>query len=108
VDEVAEAYKNEVVFAGTQSQLATRDLKAASLKKLQNELLKKTQDLNDLKKELGARAAESAEVQAWQMEIEVLREVVRETSRSLEFNDIEANAPPRIRQVQPAVPSPDN
>jgi hypothetical protein len=75
---------------------------------LRNELLKKTKDLIDLKKELGAKAAESAEVQAWQTEIEVLTEVVRETSRSLEFSDIEANAPPRIRKVQPAVPSPDN
>jgi hypothetical protein len=108
VDEVAKAYEEEVVFADAQTQLATRDLKAATLTKLRNELLKKTKDLIDLKKELGAKAAESAEVQAWQTEIEVLTEVVRETSRSLEFSDIEANAPPRIRKVQPAVPSPDN
>jgi hypothetical protein len=108
VDEVAKAYEDEVVFADAQTQLATRDLKAASLTKLRNELLKKTKDLINLKKELGATAAESAEVQAWQTEIEVLTEVVREISRSLEFSDIEATGPPRIRKVQPAVPSPDN
>jgi hypothetical protein len=108
VDAVAKAYEDEVVFADSQTRRATRDLKAGSLTKLQNELLDKTQDLIALKHRLGAKGAQSAQIQVGQKEIEVLTEVVQETRRSLEFNDIEANAPPRIRKVQPAVPSLDN
>jgi hypothetical protein len=108
VDEVAKAYEDEVVFADAQTQLTTRDLKAACLKKLQEELANTMQLLHDLKKEVGAGASDNVEIKLRQLELDTLTEMVQETSRSLERDDIEANAPPRIRKVQPAVPSLDN
>jgi hypothetical protein len=108
VDSVAKAYEDEVIFADAQTRLATRDLKAQLLRKLKEELLDKMQTLYDIKKEIGTRAAESVDVHARQMEVEVLTNLTREVSRSLELDDIEANAPSRIKQVQNAVISPDN
>jgi hypothetical protein len=108
VDEVAKAYENEVVFEEAQIRLNTRDLKAASLAKLRANLAKKMQLLQDMKEEAGAAADGDVEIKLRQLEIDTLLEVARETSRSLEWSDIEASAPPRIRKVQPAVPSPDN
>jgi hypothetical protein len=83
-------------------------LKAQSLKKIQDELYKKMQRLLDMKKEAGAAGAESVDIQALQIEIDTLSKIVREMSLSLEWDDIDANAPPRIRKLQPAMSSPDN
>jgi hypothetical protein len=108
VDEVAKAYEEEVVFADAQTRLTTRDLKANSLKKMQQELAKKMQVLDDLRKEAGTSAGENVDIKLRELEVETLTELVRETSRSLEWNDIESNAPARIKKVQPAVIGPDN
>jgi hypothetical protein len=108
VDAIAKAYEDEVLYADAQTRLSTRDLKAHSLKKIQDELFEKMQRLQEMKKEAGAAASDSVDIQSRQLEIDILSEIVRETSRSLEWDDIEANAPRRIRQLQPAVPAPDN
>jgi hypothetical protein len=108
VDEVAKAYEDEVLFVDTQTRLRTRDLKAQSLKRLKDELVEKLQLLEDLKEDAGASAAGSVDIQARQLELDTISEVVRGLSSSLEWDDIEANAPPRIRKVQTAVPGPDN
>jgi hypothetical protein len=108
VDEVATAYENEVVFADAQTRLNTRDLKAASFKKLEEELAEKMQLIVDMKTELGSEAGDSVEIKLRQLEIDTLLEIVREIRRSLEWNDIEASAPPRIKKIQPAVPSWDD
>jgi hypothetical protein len=108
LDEVTKAYEDEVLYADTQMRLRTRDLNAQSLKRLKEELVEKMQLLEDLKEDAGAAAADSVDIQVRQLELDTLSEVVRQLSRSLEWYDIEANAPPRIKKVQPAVPGPDN
>jgi hypothetical protein len=105
VDEVTRAYEDEVIFADTQTRLNTRDLTAQSLKRLKEELIEKMQVLNDIKKEIGTAATDSPEIHARQMEVDVLSELAREISRRLELCDFEANAPSRIRKLQPAVAS---
>ena len=108
VDEVAKAYVEEVVFADAQSRLNSRDLKAMCLKKLREELTEKMQKLQDLKEDAGAKAGDSVEIKTLELDLVTLTEIVQETSRRLEREDIEASAPPRIRKVQPAVIGPDN
>jgi hypothetical protein len=108
VDEVAKAYEDEVVYADTQTRLRTRDLKAQSLKRLKDDFVEKMQALHDFQEDAGAAASDPVDIQARQLELDSMSEVVLELSRSLEWDDIEANAPPRIRKVQPAVPGPDN
>jgi hypothetical protein len=108
LDEVTKAYEDEVLYVDTQMRLRTRDLKAQSLKRLKDELVEKMQLLHDLKEDADAAAASSVDIQARQLEIDILTKIVRELSYSLEWYDIEANAPPRIKKVQPAVPDWDN
>ena len=108
VDAVAKAYEDEVVFDDTQTRLNTRDLKAMSLKKLRDELADKMQQLQDVKKEVGTAAGDSVDIKLRQLEIDTLTVMVRETSLSLERDDLEANAPSRIEKVQPAVSRSDN
>jgi hypothetical protein len=95
------------VYAETQTRLATRDLKAQLLKKLKEELVDKMEILNNIKNEMGTAAAESPEAHVRQMEINVLADLAREISHSVELDDIESNAPPRIRKLQSAVLGPD-
>jgi capsular exopolysaccharide synthesis family protein len=57
VDEVATAYENEVVFADSQTRLNTRDLLAASLKKITEEITEKLQLYLDMARDLGKTQA---------------------------------------------------
>jgi len=107
VDAVAKAYEEEVVFEAHQSRLGTRDLNAASLKKIENEISRKMQELIDLDTESEGKIKDTVDGRMRQEEIDILLEQWRELSRSLERVDIELNAPRRIRKIQGAVISPD-
>jgi hypothetical protein len=52
---------------------------------------------------MGEKAKDSVEFKIQQQELDVLTEQMRDLRRRLERDDLEANSPPRIRQVQPAV-----
>jgi capsular exopolysaccharide synthesis family protein len=57
VDAVAKAYEEEVVFEAHQRRLGTRDLLAASLKKLNDEISRKMQEYLDIARENGKTQA---------------------------------------------------
>jgi hypothetical protein len=59
VDAVANAYQEQVVFAGRNQQLAVRDTLRKQLAKLNGELRRKMEDYNALAKDLGALDGES-------------------------------------------------
>jgi hypothetical protein len=107
VDGVAKAYDKEVVYSEKMQRLMARDAKAKALDTLGKELAEKLADLQALKKELGAESADSPEVQLKQINVDVLTDVFRQLLRGLELDDIESSASPQIRQIQPAVVSPD-
>jgi beta-lactamase regulating signal transducer with metallopeptidase domain len=67
------------------------------------EQLRKRQ--NELEQSIMARSATSIDVSTRLREIEQLQKIVNEMSMKLEFLDIEQNAPSRIRQIQPAMPT---
>ena len=75
VDEVAKAYEEEVVFARrANSAIRLRDLKAMTLKKVQEELADKMQLLHDLKKEAGTAAGDSVNIKIRELEVDTLTE----------------------------------
>jgi len=62
----------------------------------------------ELEKKLTSRAERSVELTTRQQDLERLRRIADRMSIKLEMLDIEANAPERIRQIQPAVVGPAN
>jgi hypothetical protein len=103
VDAVAKAYEKEVVYSEKQRRLLTRDAKVRTQANLRKELFEKLEELEALKKELGAGSANSTAVKVRQMDVDVLNDLCRQLIRSIELDDIEANAPERIRLIQHAV-----
>jgi hypothetical protein len=106
VDAVAKAYQEEVINAERTRRLGTRDLKTMLLKKLRNEIEVQMKRLNEMMAESGESKA-SVDVRLRQLELDVLTGLLSEGQLELQRMDIEANAPSRIRQVQPAVVGPD-
>jgi hypothetical protein len=103
VDAVAKAYEEEVIYAAKAQRLAIRDLKAASLRKLREEIKRKMQLLNETRSKSSGQSKHSADVRIWQLELDVLTGLLREGQLELERMDMESNAPARIRQIQPAM-----
>jgi hypothetical protein len=172
VDAVAKAYRDEVIYAGKQRRLASRDLLARSLESLNKEIARKFEQYLDIAREadrleggsgkvlqeldikrldrveteimrleneqfqaetkggsenaepiakrieqlrerqaeleqkITSRAERSVELTTRQRELDQLQRIADEMSIKLEKMDIEANAPERIRQIQPAVVGP--
>ncbi len=67
------------------------------------EQLRKRQ--NELEQSIMARSETSTDVTIRLREIEQLQKLVNEMSMKLEILDIDANAPSRIRKIQPAMPT---
>ena len=62
----------------------------------------------ELERKLTSRAEKSVELTTRQQDLERLQRIADRMSIKLEMLDIEANAPERIRQIQPAVVGPAN
>lgn len=62
---------------------------------------------SELEKRITSRGEKSAEMSLRKVELEQLQKIANEMSTKLEKMDIEAQAPPRIEQRQPAVVGPD-
>jgi hypothetical protein len=107
VDAVARAYEKEVVYNDRQRRLLIRDTKAKTAEGLAKDITTKMSKVAALKEELGPNSVDSSEVRFKQIEVDVLTDVYRQLRRSLELEEVEFNAPARIRQFQPAVVSPD-
>jgi hypothetical protein len=103
VDAVANAYEKEVAYSEKQRRLLTRDVKVRTQANLRKELFEKLEELEALEKELGAGSANSTAVTVRKMDVYVLNDLCRQLIRSIELDDIEANAPERIRMIQRAV-----
>jgi hypothetical protein len=100
LDSVAQAYLNEVVFADDQRRLMTRDALAKSVHKLESELEDQYGVLEMKTKDVGK---DSAEVKLRQIQIDALAQYWRQALSALDAADIEAEAPKRIMEIQPAV-----
>jgi hypothetical protein len=96
---VTSAYQNEVVFADDQSRLVARDALARSLSRLSKELDAKIEGAQKRIDELGK---DSFEAKLVEREIDELEEVRKRASASLIEMDMEAEAPKRIKLIQPA------
>jgi polysaccharide biosynthesis transport protein len=105
VDAVATAYEEEVVYESEQRRRVTREVKAATLKKLEQEISGKIQDQHDLDVESKGSQKDTVDGRMRQLETDVLMEHWRELSRSLERDDVESIAPRRIQLIQKAVVS---
>jgi hypothetical protein len=80
VDAVADAYKEEAVYAERQRELTKRDLLAELLKKLNEEFTEKTQTYYDMARELGTSATGSGQV-AQELDMRRLDRVENEIMR---------------------------
>jgi hypothetical protein len=107
VDAVAQAYEEEVIYDQRSRTLQERDLRAKLLQSLTEEVSESMQRLYDMTAEMGETAKDSVEIKMLQQELDILTEQMGELRRRLERDDLEANSPPRIRKVQPAVVSPE-
>jgi hypothetical protein len=105
VDAVAKAYLNDVVYSERQRLLTVRDVKAVAMDTLRSELESKITRIEEGQAESGDS---SAAVKLNQVEVDVLLDLWRGLVRSLEVDDLNTRgAPDRVRQLQPAVVSPD-
>lgn len=103
VDAVAKAYKEEVILAAIQHRQAERDLKAKTVRKLREELVKIMHDLEQLNTEADGKIKDTADGKLRQMELDLLVEQWRALQRGVERDDIESQAPERVHQIQPAI-----
>jgi hypothetical protein len=87
-----------VVFDKDQSHLVARDALVRSFSKLSQELESKLEELEAIKKS----GKDGAEVQSRQLDIDVLTTTYRKCASALREMDMEAEAPKRIRLIQPA------
>jgi hypothetical protein len=83
----------ELETSGQPENTKFYDVRIAELRKRQREL----------EQRIIARSQSSVDLTTRLREIERLQRIYNELSTKLEVMDVEANAPPRIRQVQPAV-----
>ncbi len=105
VDAVSEAYTNEVVFKERQCQLLIRDAKT----KAAEELRKRIESLIDVREGISGSPPSSSHRETVQEEIAVLEIVWRNLLASIERENLRAQGPGRIRQLQNAsVESDDN
>jgi hypothetical protein len=100
VDAVSRAYLNEVVFEEDRRKGVHRDALAKSLLKIQEQLKRKHEILNELKNE--SVAENEIEIEMKTMEVDVLKNLSRQMYLGLEILDVDRRALPRIRQLQPA------
>lgn len=107
VDAVSKAYTKEVVYNEKQRRLVIRDAKAKVAAGLGKDVSTGLEQFDALSKELGETSSTSPDLQLRQIELEVLEDTYRKMRISVESDDIEMGAPSRIRQIQPAVVSPD-
>jgi hypothetical protein len=98
LNSVTSAYQNVVVFDKDQSHLVARDALVRSSSKLSQELESKLEELEAIKKS----GKDGAEVQSRQLDIDVLTTTYRKCATALREMDMEAEAPKRIRLIQPA------
>jgi hypothetical protein len=85
-------------------QQTSSDPEAAAAVSQRVEQLRERQ--SELERKIGARAESSVELTTRQRELEVLQRIADQMTLALEMMDIEANAPDRIRQLQPAIVGP--
>jgi hypothetical protein len=104
VDAVCEAYSDEVVDADEQRREVIRDASARTAGKLRNEIADKMEARRRATAEFGD---DDDETTFFESEIEVLTDIWRNLIQSVEYDDVEAAAPPRIRQLQPATVRPE-
>jgi len=103
VDAVARAYEKEVVYNEKQRRYIERDAKAKTLDSMGKELSDNLEEWEALKAELKEQSDSSSVLQFKRIQLDVLTDVYRQLLLSLKLDDIEIYAPPRIRQIQPAV-----
>lgn len=104
VDAVVKAYDREVLFAERQRRMFTRDEKAKMAIKLREQISEKHVEIERLTKESGP---DSAEVRVAQLDLEALMKAYLQTRLSLKMDDIEMEAPARIRFIPPVIVRPD-
>lgn len=107
VDAVSKAYADEAIYESKTRKLAERDILAKSLQALTKDLETRMQKLRDLATDLGDKVHDDPEFKLQQFEIDVLTEHLRELHHRLMREEVDANSPARIRQLQPAVVTTD-
>lgn len=98
LNSVTSAYQKVVVFDKDQAQLVARDALARSFSKLSQELETKMEELEALENS----GKGGAEVQSRQLDIDVLTTTYRKCASALREMDMKAEAPKRIKLIQPA------